>query len=74
LIAASLATIFLLSLSPVAAQFDDSVFSIVTTTRQTTDLTTILAGDLLSNGAEITGLMGAGVDPHLHQRGELTFR
>jgi manganese/zinc/iron transport system substrate-binding protein len=48
----------------VSAQ-DGDLFRIVTTTTQATDLVQIL-----SNGAEgigITGLMGAGVDPHLYQ-------
>jgi manganese/zinc/iron transport system substrate-binding protein len=39
---------------------------VVTTTTQVSDLTTILAGDLLGDAVIITPLMGAGVDPHLY--------
>lgn len=44
---------------------DDGVFRIVTTTTQATDLVGILTDGI--DGIEITGLMGAGVDPHLYQ-------
>lgn len=50
-----------------AAQAPEPV-QIVTTTTQTTDLITILLGDLLKEeAAVITPLMGAGVDPHLYK-------
>ncbi len=45
----------------------DEVLNIVTTTTQATDLVTILAGDLVGESVQITGLMGAGVDPHLYK-------
>jgi len=44
---------------------EDDVFRIVATTTQATDLINILAEGV--EGVEITGLMGAGVDPHLYQ-------
>lgn len=49
-----------------AAQAPEPV-QIVTTTTQTTDLITILLGDLAGEAAVITPLMGAGVDPHLYK-------
>lgn len=45
----------------------DQALKIVTTTTQVTDAATIIAGDLLGETIQITGLMGAGVDPHLYQ-------
>lgn len=60
----ALLTVFLLmTVATVTAQDDE--LNIVTTTTQSTDLALIL-----SDGAEnvnVTGLMGAGVDPHLYQ-------
>lgn len=53
------------ALSPTIAQ--DNVIKIVTTTTQITDLTKILAGELVGTSVEITALMGAGVDPHLYK-------
>lgn len=44
---------------------EDGAFRIVATTTQATDLAKILTQDV--DGVEITGLMGAGVDPHLYQ-------
>jgi manganese/zinc/iron transport system substrate-binding protein len=40
---------------------------IVATTTQAADLVTILTADLPADTVEITGLMGAGVDPHLYK-------
>lgn len=59
--------IALLTLGVGAAGAQDSPLEIVTTTTQVTDLTTILAGDLMGESLIITPLMGAGVDPHLYQ-------
>jgi manganese/zinc/iron transport system substrate-binding protein len=44
-----------------------NVLKIVTTTTQATDLTTIIAGELVGQRVQITPLMGAGVDPHLYK-------
>lgn len=44
---------------------EDGVFRIVATTTQAADLTKILTENV--DGVEVTGLMGAGVDPHLYQ-------
>lgn len=45
----------------------DNTLHIVTTTTQITDAATIITGDLLGDAVNVTGLMGAGVDPHLYQ-------
>lgn len=47
------------------ASSDDTVFRIVATTTQASDLARILTEG--APGVEVTGLMGAGVDPHLYQ-------
>ncbi len=52
----------LLLLSPTAAQDDDQL-KVVATTTQAYDALNIIAGDLIN----LTGLMGAGVDPHLYK-------
>jgi manganese/zinc/iron transport system substrate-binding protein len=57
--------LLLMAVVPAARAQDEPLF-IVTTTTQVSDLTTILAGDLLGQALEITPLMGAGVDPHLY--------
>lgn len=44
---------------------EDGTFRIVATTTQATDLAKILTAGV--DNVEITGLMGAGVDPHLYQ-------
>lgn len=62
-----MAIVAVLAVAPAAAQGDDGVLKIVTTTTQATDLTTILAGNLVGDSVEISPLMGAGVDPHLYQ-------
>ncbi len=49
----------------VASAQDGEPFRIVTTTTQASDLALILSDG--AEGIEITGLMGAGVDPHLYQ-------
>lgn len=49
----------------VAADEGDADFKIVATTTQALDLATILTDG--TEGFAITGLMGAGVDPHLYQ-------
>lgn len=45
------------------AQTDEAPLKIVTTTTHTTDVVSIICGEL----CEITPLMGAGVDPHLYK-------
>jgi manganese/zinc/iron transport system substrate-binding protein len=57
----------LLLLGVMGAGAQDTPLEIVTTTTQVTDLTRILAGDLVDDALVITPLMGAGVDPHLYQ-------
>jgi manganese/zinc/iron transport system substrate-binding protein len=59
--------LLLLMISVTAAQDTPFPLKIVTTTTQATDLTTIIAGDLIGSTIELTPLMGAGVDPHLYQ-------
>lgn len=51
---------------------EDGVFRIVATTTQVHDLAQILSQDV--GNVEITGLMGAGVDPHLYQPTESDIR
>ncbi len=51
---------------------DDAVFRIVATTTQAYDLAGILAQGV--DGVAVTGLMGAGVDPHLYQPTEGDIR
>lgn len=51
---------------------DDGVLRIVATTTQAYDLVTILTAG--ATGVEVTGLMGAGVDPHLYQPTERDIR
>ncbi len=48
------------------AKKDDGTFRIVTTTSMITDLVKNVGGDKVS----VTGLMGAGVDPHLYKASE----
>ncbi len=48
------------------AKKDDGTFRIVTTTSMITDLVKNIGGDKVS----VTGLMGAGVDPHLYKASE----
>ncbi len=50
---------------PIHAQTDP--FRIVATTTQATDLTHILTDGVSDDAIQITGLMGAGVDPHLYK-------
>lgn len=54
-----------LALSPTLAQSDP--LRIVTTTTQATDVITILTAGVPETAVMLTGLMGAGVDPHLYQ-------
>ncbi|MEL6149136.1 MAG: zinc ABC transporter substrate-binding protein, partial [Chloroflexota bacterium] len=54
----------LLALAGIAAARDDGL-NIVATTTQSTDIATILTEGV--NSVTVTGLMGAGVDPHLYQ-------
>jgi manganese/zinc/iron transport system substrate-binding protein len=51
---------------------DDGVLRIVGTTTQALDILTILTEG--TEGVEVTGLMGAGVDPHLYQPTERDIR
>jgi manganese/zinc/iron transport system substrate-binding protein len=53
-------------ISPLRAQ-DQEPLRIVATTTQALDLVTILTRGLPEGTVEITGLMGAGVDPHLYK-------
>lgn len=53
-------------LAPLHAQ-DNAPLRIVATTTQALDLVTILTQDIPEGGVHITGLMGAGVDPHLYK-------
>jgi len=53
-------------LMPVAAQVQEPLH-IVATTTQAFDLVTILTHGLPAGTVEMTGLMGAGVDPHLYK-------
>lgn len=53
------------SFAPIYAQTDP--FRIVTTTTQATDLIHILTDGVSDETIQITGLMGAGVDPHLYK-------
>lgn len=55
-----------------AGDRDDGVLRIVATTTQANDLLTILTDG--TQGVEITGLMGAGVDPHVYQPTERDIR
>jgi manganese/zinc/iron transport system substrate-binding protein len=50
---------------PAASAADDGL-QIVTTTSMITDITKVVGGDLV----QITGLMGAGIDPHLYVASE----
>lgn len=54
------------------APADDGVFRVVGTTTQAYDLLTILTDG--GQNIEVTGLMGAGVDPHLYQPTERDIR
>lgn len=64
-----IATLLLLLMAlPAAAQEDTQTpLQIIATTTQATDLTSIIAGDLLDSDVTLIPLMGAGVDPHLYQ-------
>jgi len=62
-IAAALVALLLSGVGMASAQ--ETRLNIVTTTTQVTDLTNILTQGV--GGIAITGLMGAGVDPHLYQ-------
>lgn len=72
LILSLLAALALLTGAAVAQ--DSEPLKIVTTTTQATDLATIIAGELVGDSIEITGLMGAGVDPHLYKPTESDIR
>lgn len=66
--------ISLILLSVPTSRAQDNQLNIVTTTTQATDLTKVLVGDLINEHINITGLMGAGVDPHLYQPNEANIR
>lgn len=57
--------LFILTGIPVFGQSES--FRIVTTTTQATDLIHILTMNIPESAIQITGLMGAGVDPHLYK-------
>ncbi len=59
----ALAALLMSGIGMAAAQ--DTRLNIVTTTTQVTDLTQILTEGV--SGVAVTGLMGAGVDPHVYQ-------
>ena len=52
----------------------ENTINIVTTTTQATDIVKILTAGLPEETVQITGLMGAGVDPHLYQPTEANIR
>ena len=58
--------ILLLAMMLVSSVNAQRQIEIVTTTTQVTDLTKILAGDLLESVITVSPMMGAGVDPHLY--------
>jgi len=57
--------LFILTAIPTFGQSDP--FRVVTTTTQATDLMHILTQNIPQDAIQITGLMGAGVDPHLYK-------
>lgn len=61
-------------LAPVALAQGDAPLRIVATTTQAADLARVLTQDLPEGTVEITGLMGAGVDPHLYKPTESDVR
>lgn len=61
----SILLLMMLMLAPASAQ--NAPLRVVTTTTQATDLMTILTADIPAGVLQITGLMGAGVDPHLYK-------
>jgi manganese/zinc/iron transport system substrate-binding protein len=63
--------LLLLTLTTTAAQDSPAPLKVLTTTTQATDLTIVIAGDLVGDHITLTPLMGAGVDPHLYQPKEL---
>ncbi len=61
----NLITLLILSLTAGGLHAQGNTLRIVGTTTQAADIARILTTDV--SGVEITGLMGAGVDPHLYQ-------
>lgn len=59
--------VLMLSLVPMAQAQEEAPLRIVATTTQASDLLRILTAGVPDDAVEITGLMGAGVDPHLYQ-------
>lgn len=70
--AALLALLLALGVSPALPQAQP--LNIVATTTQAADLVTILTADVPAEAVNVTGLMGAGVDPHLYKPTEADIR